>query len=181
MNASRFLYRSRQFWHAISSRFSPQDVELVNSVLSASQAELFRHMQASEQVHSLGVLKELKNQGEENPDLLSAALLHDVGKTRAPLRIWERVMIVIVRAICSGCIHKWGKGKHIEPEEGLGWRRAFIVAEQHPAWGAELAAGCGASRLTVSLITRHQEQIDPGSSSMEDILLRKLQAVDDNN
>jgi hypothetical protein len=181
MNASRFLYRSRQFWHAISSRSSHQEMDLVNSVLTSSQVELFQRMQASEQVHSLLVLNELKNQDEENADLLTAALLHDVGKTRAPLRIWERVMIVIVRVICSGCIRKWGKSKNVEPENGLGWRRAFIVAEQHPAWGADLAAEHGVSRLAVSLIARHQEQIDPSSSSMEDKLLQKLQAVDDNN
>jgi hypothetical protein len=63
----------------------------------------------------------------------------------------------------------------------MGWRRAFIVAEQHPIWGADLAAECGTSQLAVSLIARHQEQIPPEASSMEDILLRKLQAVDDNN
>jgi hypothetical protein len=181
MNASRFLYRSRQFWQALSTGPSQGDVELVSSVLTDPQLELFQGMQASEQIHSIQVFHDLRNQGEENPDLLTAALLHDVGKTRAPLRIWERVMIVIVRAICSGCIHKWGRSKIVEPENGLGWQRAFIVAEQHPAWGADLAAERGASRLTVSLIARHQEQIDPSSSSMEDILLQKLQAVDDNN
>ena len=44
------------------------------------------------------VLKQ-REQGEENPDLLTAALLHDSGKTRTPLRIWERVVVVIVNAI----------------------------------------------------------------------------------
>lgn len=181
MNASRILYRSRQFWHAISSRSSQQDMELVNSVLTDPQVELFQRMQASEQAHSLIVLNELKEQGEENPDLLTAALLHDVGKIRAPLRIWERVMIVIVHAICEDCIHKWGSGKNVEPVDGLGWRRAFIVAVQHPAWGADLAAECGTSPLATSLIARHQEQIAPDASTNEDNLLKKLQAVDDHN
>ena len=181
MNASRFLYRSRQFWHAISTRTSPQDVALIKSVLTDPQIELFQRMQPSEQAHSLVVLKELLQRGEQNPDLLVAALLHDVGKSRAPLRIWERVMIVFVGAVCKGCLQKWGEMEQNEAEEIQGWRRAFIVAEQHPAWGADLAAACGTSPLATALIARHQEQLSYGANTEEDILLSKLQAVDDLN
>jgi hypothetical protein len=181
MNASRFLYRSRQFWYAISTRTSPQDVELIKSVLTDPQIELFQRMQPSEQAHSLVVLKELLQRGEQNPDLLVAALLHDVGKSRAPLRSWERVMIVVVGAICKDCIHEWGKMAPEEGEDIQGWRRAFIVAEQHPAWGADLAAACGTSPLATALIARHQEQRLSGAKTEEDILLIKLQAVDDLN
>jgi hypothetical protein len=175
-------------------------MELVTSVLTDSQVELFQRMQTSDQAHSVMVQNELRKDGEENPDLLTAALLHDVGKTRAPLGIWERVMIVIVGTICRDCTHEWGNCENVQPENGLGWRRAFIVAEQHPAWGADLAAECGTSPLeqhpawgadlaaecgtsplAVSLIARHQEKLAPDVSSMEDILLHKLQAVDDNN
>jgi hypothetical protein len=181
MNASRFLYRSRQFLQAFSTRSSPQDMELLTSILSPAQVELFQQMQKSERAHSLIVLDELMTQGEENPDLMTAALLHDAGKTRAPIRLWERVMIVIVRVICQNCIQKWGTIDIDNPEKALGWRRAFIVAEQHPDWGADLAAGCGTSPLAVSLIARHQEPLSPGASSLEDILLKKLQAVDGKN
>ena len=181
MNSSRILYRSRQFWRAISTRPSQGDIDLVSSILTDPQIELFQRMQPGEQIHSLQVLNDLREQGEENPDLLTAALLHDSGKTRTPLRIWERVLVVIVNAICENCVYKWGSNTKVVPENGLGWRRAFIVAEQHPTWGAELAAGCGTSSLAVSLIARHQERIDPEASGEEDVLLRKLQAVDDNH
>jgi putative nucleotidyltransferase with HDIG domain len=181
MNASRFLYRSRQFWQAISTSPSQGDVELISSFLTDPQLELFLCMQASEQNHSIQVFNELRDQGQENPDLLAAALLHDVGKTRAPLRIWDRVIIVIVGAVCESCVHKWGRDKNILPESGLGWRRAFVIAEQHPAWGAEMAAECGTSPLAVSLIARHQERVNAGASTEEDILLQNLQAVDDNH
>lgn len=181
MNTSRLFYRTRQFWQAISTRSSQVDLELITSILTPSQMSLFNQMQASEQVHSLMVFRILTSQEEQNTDLLVAALLHDVGKIRAPLRLWERVLIVLVRVICPGCIHKWGSA----PSEGsLGWRRTFVVAEQHPQWGAELAAQCGTSALAVELISRHQEQLTPSQgsgSSMEDSLLRKLQAVDNNS
>ena len=181
MNTSRLLYRTRQFWQAISTRSSQVDLELISSILTPSQVSLFNQMQANEQAHSLRVFRKLTSQEEQNTDLLVAALLHDVGKIRAPLRLWERVLIVFVRVGCPGCIHKWGSALS---EGSPGWRRTFIVAEQHPRWGAELAAQCGTSALAVELISRHQEQLTPSQvsgSSMEDCLLRKLQAVDNNS
>ena len=184
MNTSRLIYRSRQFWQAITTRSSRDDTDLVSSILSPSQIELFNLMQKSEQVHSLRVLKELRNRGAENRDLQTAALLHDVGKVRAPLRLWERVLIVIVKAFCPDCVKKWGSIPDGDTLNGLGWRRAFVVAEQHPVWGAVLASQCGTSPMAASLIARHQDQLPPShisESSEEDSLLRKLQAVDDIN
>ena len=181
MSNSRLLYRSRQFWQAISTRSSREDLELASSLLTPSQFELFQQMHKSEQAHSLRVLREVRNQGELNNDLQTAALLHDVGKIRAPLRLWERVLVVVVRAFCPDCVHKWGSTNGDDSLEGLGWRRAFVVAEVHPAWGADLASQHGVSELAVSLIARHQEQLPPSAdheNSVEDSLLRKLQAVD---
>ena len=181
MNTSRLIYRSRQFWQAIGTRISQEDLGLASSILSPPQLELFQQMQQSEQAHSLIVLKALRDQGEENIDLQTAALLHDVGKVRAQLRLWERVLVVVVRAFCLVCVQKWGSAPAGDNLKGLGWRRAFVVAEQHPAWGAELASQCGTSQLAVSLIARHQERLPENENSMENGLLRKLQAVDDNS
>jgi hypothetical protein len=62
------------------------------------------------------------------------------------------------------------------------WQRPFIVASQHPRWGAELAIEAGVTPLTANLIRRHQEPLSPepsSSASWEDQLLWKLKAVDD--
>jgi hypothetical protein len=55
------------------------------------------------------------------------------------------------------------------------------VAEQHPQWGAELAAQTGASPLTVALIRRHQEPFTSQPASMEEQLLGQLQTADDHS
>ena len=181
MNTSRLLYRTRQFWQAISPRSSQVDFELVSSILSPSQLALFQQMQASEQAHSQRVLRELITQGETNKDLQIAALLHDVGKIQAPLRLWERVLIVLVKSICPGCVHKWGQMPIGELTSDMGWRRPFVISVQHPSWGADLADQCGSSQMAVGLIARHQEYINPSQEdgkSLQDRLLLKLQAAD---
>lgn len=188
MNAARLVYRTRQFWHTLRSSVSAEDLALASSVLSPSQLALFRKMQASEQSHSLRVFSSLVQQGENDPDLLTAALLHDIGKIQVPLRAWERVLIVLTGTICPECVRRWGVPVAGEPLDQAGWRRAFIVAVQHPEWGAELAAGCGASPRTVNLIRRHQEKVTADNaggeavqSGYEALLLRKLQSADDDS
>lgn len=184
MNLTQLPYRSRQLLQAIRPHASQEDLDLVASILSPSQLKLFQQMQASEQGHSLRVLHALLTQGESNIDLHRAALLHDVGKIRAPLRLWERILIVILRAICPGCMRRWGSVASQTSIEQLGWRRPFIVSEQHPRWGAELAAESGTSPLAVNIIARHQESFTPSHGSgrsLEDNLLLKLQSVDNNN
>jgi hypothetical protein len=103
-------------------------------------------------------------------------LLHDVGKSRYPVRIWERILIVLSKAFLPGKVKRWGEGA--AEGGGLGWRRAFVVAQQHPAWGAQMAAEAGASPLTSTLIRRHQDPRSNSSEGLEDRLLQILQAAD---
>jgi len=185
-------YRARQFWAAVRATPDPADLQLAQSYLTAKQIKLFESMQPSEQAHSLQVFKQLYIQAGQNtdqmekhyPDLLVAALLHDVGKSRQPLRLWERVLIVLARAFFPRQARQWGHPREAV-EAGtkqkllwLDWRRPFIIAEQHPRWGAEMAADVGASPLTISLILHHQQEITAPPTTMEERFLHKLQSVD---
>jgi hypothetical protein len=144
---------------------------------------LFQRMQPSEQAHSLRVLQALLERGEQDKDLCVAALLHDIGKTRYPMHLWERVWVVLAEAVCPGCAQGWGlKGDGLLDTVEW-WRKAFVVAARHPQWGAEMAAEAGASPLAVALIRGHQDkQISPvqrEASTREEVLLQTLQSVDD--
>ncbi len=174
-------YRLRQFWRALSARPTAEDLEQVRNLLSSAQMTLFTQLQASEQVHGLSVYRKLTEQGEYHPDLLVAALLHDVGKSVCRLRPWERALIVLGKAIDPQRVKRWGRQTCPQPGRLIGWRRAFIVSEQHAGWGADLAREAGVSSLAERLIRRHQDAVPPGSNSTEDRLLSKLQAVDDEN
>lgn len=169
----RTAYRVRQFWRALAATRQKHDLAQVERVLSPPLASLFKQMQPDEQAHSLHIFQQLLDQRQEHPDLLAAALLHDVGKTCHPLRLWERVLIVLGQAFFSNHIKAWGRGAP------RGWKRPFVIAEQHPTWGAEMVRQAGASELTVSLIQRHQDRLSTRPQSLEDRLLDQLQLLDD--
>ncbi len=185
-------YRARQFWAAMRATPDPANLQMAQTYLTARQMKLFESMQPSEQAHSLQVFKQLYDQAGQDPaqmekdypDLLVAALLHDVGKSCQPLHLWERVLIVLGRAFFPRQARQWGQPR-VAVEAGtkgkqswLEWRRPFIIAEQHPRWGAELAADAGASPLAISLILHHQQEITAPPTTLEERFLLKLQSVD---
>jgi hypothetical protein len=162
------LYRVRQFWQALTARPSAADLQEIQALLSPAQFLLFSRLQPSEQAHAIAVFRKIRRQ-DSNPDLLVAALLHDIGKIMYPLSLWERVLVVLR----GNGLPENGTKKR--PERRAPYR---IVAEQHPNWGADLASKAGASALAAALIRRHQDPGPHNGRSSEDRLLAVLQAAD---
>jgi hypothetical protein len=174
LNTSRLAYRVNQFWRSLFSTDQVVQAEFLH-ILSPAQGALFQRMQPSEQAHALSVLKHLQDNGEDNPDLLVAAILHDIGKINQPLSTFGRILIVLGNHFFPQAVQRWGKGAP------TGWRRPFVVATQHAAWGADLASTTGASPMTVNLIRRHQDSLHCDPGSLEDRLLVALRSADDSN
>lgn len=174
----RILYRVRQFWHTLSAENHPQALEQASKYLTPEQLELFNQLQAGEKNHALTMLGKLLAHGETEPDLLVAALLHDTGKLRYRLNPLERAMVVLARAIMPQQVKSWG----VVPAGGWdklpGWRKAFIVAENHAEWSAEMARQAGASPLAVELIRQHHSPPSGEAGSKETRLQQSLWLVD---
>ena len=175
----RLLYRARQFWLALGAQPDPEQLRLAASLLTPTQMRLFSGMQPGEQVHALNILRRLMEQGENHPDLLAAALLHDCGKQIYPISPVERAWTVIAHKLFPLRSRSWGKAEQEVLQKLPIWQRSLAVAEQHPVWGAEMAMQAGASPLLQTLIRRHQEPLNLYSANLEDELLYKLQVVDD--
>ena len=171
----RIRYRIRQFWQAATASPTDEDQAQVKRILPPALLELFNQLNPSEQVHSIQVFRQLFTRGENHPDLLAAALLHDVGKSRHRLHLWERVVIVLGKALFAKGVQRWSAGPP------TGWRRPFVIAAKHPSWGADMAAQAGAAPLTVALIARHQELFHAQPANLEEQLLVKLQTCDEDN
>lgn len=171
----RVAYRIRQYWWTFFSAPNETDLALVRATLSPPLQALFLRMTPDEQAHAVRVCRRLLTEGHTEPALLQAALLHDVGKAGcAPLRSWERALIVMCKALCPRAVSHWGEGK---PQ---GWRRPFVVALQHPLWGAREAQRAGASPEVTALIRYHQDDVfslPPQSPVVRFLVV--LQAADD--
>ncbi len=169
MAARRVRYRFLQFFSMVWGGFHPVDMAYVETKLpSAGLLRLFTRMPRMEKNHGIAVCKVLEQRGFNSPDLLTAALLHDVGKTDYFPRLWERVFTVIIEHSAPHLASRMAQA----PPQGL--RRGFVVRRVHADRGADLARRAGASSRTAFLIRAHH------TTSEEDMELAALQAVDDN-
>ena len=171
----QILYRLTQFWlDLFPAMLGEQEQKVIKDSLSRSEYELFLKYSKSDQYHAYRVFKMLEDANHLDPDLLTAALLHDIGKAKYPITILDRVWPVLVKKLSPSTYYKWGE------DEGVRWKRPFAIKLQHAAWGAEMAKAAGSSETAVSLIRRHQDPL-PQISTEEDQLLHWLQWSDDQN
>ena len=164
-------YRVRQFWRAVTARVCPEEWALVGSVLPEPATLLFAGMPRQDQRHGLDVLHSLREQGEDAPELLAAALLHDVAKSEG-VRICHRVFAVLVRALGPEWLAR------VASPDPASWRFPLWLQLRHAERGAELAeaAGCGAA--TVQLILYHEQAEVPCLLPPLDGWMAQLQAAD---
>lgn len=168
---SAVWHRVRQFGRALTARVGAEEQALAAHVLPVPAAELFRRMPRQYQRHGLDLLHALRQRGQDAPELLAAALLHDVAKAEG-VRIWHRVATVLLQALCPAWLDR------LASPDPASWRYPFWLQLHHPQRGAELAAAAGCAQATVELIRHHQrtEQVDLPSPL--DGWLAALQAAD---
>jgi hypothetical protein len=183
----RLRYRVWQLWQNVRAEPLPDDrVAEVTAVLSAAEAALFFQFSTADQWHSVRVLQTLRAAGYAEPALCKAALLHDVGKTRLPLSLWDRVWIVLAGRWLAGRVPPLDDGVEVAR-----WQRPFVVKAYHAAWGADMAAQAGSDGQTVALIRHHQDSApfkaapfkatSVGVGEAEESWLAALQWADDQN
>lgn len=166
-------YRVRQFWRLVKAPALPASAwQQIEAILTPAELALFRRFNPGDQVHSYAVLRTLQTAGESEPALLTAALLHDIGKTRLNVRVWERVAGSLGDIFFPRWAQEWGGGP------ARGWRRPFVIRRRHPAWSAQMAAAAGSSPLAVSLIRHHQDKELSHLDASLAALLRRLQWAD---
>lgn len=165
------LYRVGQFRQLLLARPLPAGYHTtIQAHLNPAEYTLFLRFSHTDQWHSYRVMQTLLDAGHDTPALLTAALLHDVGKTRVRLFVWERVLVVLLGKLLPGRVTSWGTG---QPQ---GWRKPFVIKEQHPLWSAEMAEAAGSHPKALRLIRLHQSTPEP-----DDKLLQILQWADDQN
>jgi putative nucleotidyltransferase with HDIG domain len=162
--------RVSQFTHAFAVRARPDariDAELRLLLADERQWQLVARLAPFDRAHQLRVHALLLERGHTDPDLLRAALLHDVGKADERGRVgWPaRVALVALRAAAPQLLERLSIVRWPGP---LG---SVYLARHHAAFGARLAAGAGASQRCCELIARHE-----GPAGADDALAALLAA-----
>lgn len=149
---ARALYRSRQFFGALRPRVDPALRDEAFGLLREPERHLFQSMTPRDQQHCLAVYRRLREsfpgKDHDDPDLLTAALLHDAGKGRTAL--WHRVAYVLLQGAAPVLLRRIAR-----PGDGPSskdWRATLYRCLHHEALGAQLARAAGCSERTAALI-----------------------------
>lgn len=150
------LHRLAQGLGALFAFARSPDTEAARPHLSACEYRAFRSMSRSDQLHSLRVLQKLRTDFGAAPQALtSAALLHDVGKSRYHLSVAQKTLAVIIEAIAPS------RARNLGEDESLNrWRAPFVLRRHHANWSGEIMRRCGADPDAVWLVERHQDDAD---------------------
>jgi hypothetical protein len=166
-------YRVEQFLRALTARHAISEVRIEQAarILTPEARALFARQAPQDQRHALAVYETLCQEGHTHQDLLTAALLHDVGKAAARLPAWQRGMFVLAERFVPGMLD------HAMRSETGSWGGSLADYAGHAEIGAHWTEKVGCSPLTVALIRRHEEQLDTYRTE-EEQLLATLQAAD---
>lgn len=171
------LQRIQQGVRALLSFTQEVDYALAAQYLDDAQLALFRQLDRSEQLHSLNVLLAVLAQQADTPhDLAVGALLHDIGKIRYRMAIWQRTAVVLLRKFSPSLYDSWSKLGTLDD-----FRAPFAVYRYHPQWGAELLETSSIAPRALWLVRHHQENADQWRDHPHYRLLLRLQAADDLN
>ena len=171
-------YRIKQGLRALFAFRADVDDALVRRHLSGPEYDLFKTMARAEQLHSVHVLRSVLAQSPEtSPELATAALLHDVGKARYHLAVWQKTVSVLAESFAPGLFNKLSTGDDLN-----WWRAPFMVRQQHPAWGADMLTAIGSDPLVIWLVGHHARPLDAGEAPEAHLhLLARLKQADSEN
>ena len=168
---TRARYRVRQFLRAATARIRPEERAAVEALLPRAALALFDRMPRDAQRHSVNVMQSLQAAGFGDSDLLTAALLHDVGKVAADdagvrINLWLRGPLVLAEAWAPRQVARLAADNPAD-----GWRYALHVHLTHPAIGAAWLEAAGLSPRICWLVAHHQStQVDAPDPDAGDLL-----------
>lgn len=147
------FYRVHQFIRAVFPHLDPSDINWAINHLSPEASELFLQQSPIEQRHAIDVAESIIKAKHpltfyEFQNLITAALLHDCGKSIASIRLWHRVFIVLML--------KMPRFFRLSIERGHSVLAFPLkIDTRHALWGGYLAQKAGLNSDVCLLIREH--------------------------
>jgi hypothetical protein len=132
----------------------------VAALLPEAAFSLFASMSPGDQRHALRVYQGLQARGWHERDILTAALLHDVGKAAGRVPFWTRPVVVLAKRFAPRLLPRL-TDYPVESSRLPAWRRALSYAWWHAEVGADLAADVGLSARAIHYIRMHHRPDSP--------------------
>lgn len=159
------MYRIQQFFKSLFVTKSMVDMDFVRKYLSPAQEGVFLRMQAYDRYHSVLFAKTLISNVYKVPnDLIVAALLHDVGKSRYPINSLHRMGAVVARKFVPALMDKENE------DEVTFLNRTVLVSNHHAEWSEEMATSVEVSDLTAWIIAHHEDKEFDANHKWNDLL-----------
>ena len=178
---ARAPYRIGQLGRSLAPWVAARDRALAEAVLTPPQLAAFQLMAPADQRHAVRVARRLLDEGLSDPDLLVAALLHDLGKVDPDglgrVRLPHRVAKVFLTKLTPGL---WLR---VSVQPGRGPLHGYYLLRHHPSLGAAWASHLGVSARACDLIAAHQDDgalSEPPAAEFR-LLLRRLRDADDHS
>ncbi len=116
------------------------------NILSPQEYKLYKKMDVRDRHHARLVAEAVQARAPDaSAALLRAALLHDVGKSGAPYRAWERVLVHLYAPDVPAAPRLTGT-------KGM-WQRH----RHHALYGAEMIRGAGGDERVAEIVARHHQ------------------------
>ena len=147
------FYRINQFIRAIFSHIDPSDMNWALNHLSPEASELFLQQSQPEQRHAIDVAESIIKAKYtltfyDFQNLITAALLHDCGKSIVAIRLWHRVFIVLMHKMPQ---FFWSILERIHSIFAV----PLKFDSRHAQWGGYLAKKAGLNSVVCILIHEH--------------------------
>jgi len=149
----------------VRARVDPAEEGFARRVLPPAAFARFASMPAADRRHALDVAHRLVIGGNDDPELLSAALLHDAAKGHR-MRLVHRVTGVLLERISPALLRRLAS-----PDSGS-WRHPFHLYLHHAPMSADLAQESGCSPRVGAFIRGTFDEADAH-------LLAALKVADD--
>lgn len=171
----------RAIWHRIDQGIrallafaQAPELELGRQYLSPCELAAFKLLSRADQLHSIRVLRRVLKANRDPPRILAAAaLLHDVGKSRYHLSVWQKTAAVLATTVAPSLSRRLSSDGQINR-----WRAPFSVQAHHAAWGGQILRLCDSEAALIWLVEHHQT--DAAALTDEPLfkLLTQLQDAD---